>query len=85
MSTYNKDNIITIIINFRLPLVIFKNIKFNIKKIRQSYIKKRLFFYFIYIFSNILSINPQYGIYNICSIEELIGIYFSGEISFTQD
>ena len=85
MSTYNKDNIVTIIINFRLPLVIFKNIKLNIKKIRQSYIKKRLFFYFIYIFSNILSINPQYGIYNICSIEELIGVYFSGEISFTQD
>ena len=51
MSTYNKDNIITIIINFRLPLVIFANIKFNIKKIiRQSYIKKRLFFYFIYNF-----------------------------------
>ena len=50
MSTYNKDNIITIIINFGLPLVIFANIKFNIKKIRQSYLKKRLFFYFIYIF-----------------------------------
>ena len=30
MSTYNKDNIITIIINFRLPLVVFANIKFNI-------------------------------------------------------
>ena len=58
MSTYNKDNII----NFRLPLVIFANIKFNIKKIRQSYIKKRLFFSFIYIFLNILSINPQYSI-----------------------
>ena len=53
MSTYNKDNIITIIINFRLPLVIFANIKFNIKKIRQSYIKKRQFFYFIYIFFRI--------------------------------
>ena len=36
MSTYNKDNIITIIINFRLPLVIFANIKFNIKKTCQS-------------------------------------------------
>ena len=34
MSTYNKDDIITIIINFRLPLVIFVNIKFNINKIR---------------------------------------------------
>ena len=34
MSTYNIDNIITIIINFRLPLVIFTNIKFNIKKVR---------------------------------------------------
>ena len=34
MSTYNKDDIITIIINFRLPLVIFANIKFNINKIR---------------------------------------------------
>ena len=32
--TYNKDDIITIIINFRLPLVIFANIKFNINKIR---------------------------------------------------
>ena len=50
MSMYNKDNIITIIIHFRLPLVIFGNIKFNIMKIRQSYIKKRLFFYFIYNF-----------------------------------
>ena len=34
MSTYNKDNIITIVINFRLPLVIFANTKFNINKIR---------------------------------------------------
>ena len=34
MSTYNKDDIITIIINFGLPLVIFANIKFNINKIR---------------------------------------------------
>ena len=47
MSTYNKDNSITIFNNFRLPLVIFANIKFNIKKIRQSYIKKQLFFYCI--------------------------------------
>ena len=30
MSTYKKDNINTIIINFRLPLVIFANNKFNI-------------------------------------------------------
>ena len=51
MSTYNKDNIVTIIINFRLPLVIFANIKFNIKKIRQSYIKKRLFFFFFFEYS----------------------------------
>ena len=50
MSTYNKDNIITIIINFRLPFVIFANIKFNIKKIRQSYIKNTTVFYFIYNF-----------------------------------
>ena len=33
-DTYYKDDIITIIINFRLPLVIFANIKFNINKIR---------------------------------------------------
>ena len=46
MSTHNKDNIINIIINFRLPLVIFANIKFNIKKIRQSYIKKATIFLF---------------------------------------
>ena len=46
MSTYNTDNIITIIINFRLPLVIFANIKFNIKKIRQSYIKNTTVFLF---------------------------------------
>ena len=34
MNTYNKDDIITIIIYFRLPLVVFANIKFNINKIR---------------------------------------------------
>ena len=45
MSTYNKVNIITIVINFRLPLVIFANIKFNIKKIRRSYIKTRRFLF----------------------------------------
>ena len=50
MSTYNKDDIITIIIYFRLPLVVFANIKFNINKIRWSYLKKRLFFYSIYNF-----------------------------------
>ena len=33
MSTYNKDIIITIIINFRIALVIFARIKFNINKI----------------------------------------------------
>ena len=48
---YNKDNIIAIIINFRLPLVIFANIKFNIKKIRQSHIKNDYFsILFIYFF-----------------------------------
>ena len=52
MSTYNKDNIITINIYFRLPLVIFANIKFSIKKIRQSYIKNDRFF--ISLFSRIL-------------------------------
>ena len=26
MSTYNKDNIITIIINFRLPILLFSRI-----------------------------------------------------------
>ena len=64
MSTYNKDNIITIIINFRSPLVIFANIKFNIKKIHQSYIKTRLFFISFIIFLHILLINLQYT----CSI-----------------
>ena len=62
MSTYNKDNIITIIINFRIPLVIFANIKFNNKKIRQSYIKTRLFFISFIIISHTLSINLQYSI-----------------------
>ena len=62
MSTYNKDNIITIVINFRLPLVNFANIKFNINKIRQSYIKSDYFSIFKIFFSNILSINPQYSI-----------------------
>ena len=38
MSTYNKDDIITIIIYFRLPLVVFANIKFNINKLRWSYL-----------------------------------------------
>ena len=50
MNTYNKNNIITIIIYLRLPLVNFANIKFNIKKIRKKLYKKRLFFYFIYNF-----------------------------------
>ena len=61
MSTYNKNNIITIVINFRLPLVIFANIKFNIKKIRQSYIKTRLLFISFIIFSHTLLINLQYS------------------------
>ena len=48
MSTYNKDNIITIIIiNFRLPLVIFSNIKIKIKKIRQIYIKRTVFLFYL--------------------------------------
>ena len=59
MSTYNKDNIIAIIINFRLPLVIFANIKFNIKKIRQSYLKKRPFFSILFIFFFEYSINKS--------------------------
>ena len=62
MSTYNKDNIITIINNFRLPLVIFANIKLNIKKIRQSYIKNDNFAISFIIFSPTLSINSQYSI-----------------------
>ena len=65
MSTYNKDNVITIIINFsfRLPLVIFANIKFNIKNIRQSYIKKPHYFSISFIiFSHTLSIHLQYSI-----------------------
>ena len=61
MSTYNKDNIITIINNFRLPLVIFANIKLNIKKIRQSYIKNDNFSIFFIFFSPTLSINSQYS------------------------
>ena len=52
----------TIIINFRLPLVVFANIKFNIKKILQSYIKKHCFSISFIIFSHTLSINLQYGI-----------------------
>ena len=62
MSTYNKDNIITIINNFRLPLVTFANIKLNIKKIRQSYIKNDNFSISFIIFSPTLSINSQYSI-----------------------
>ena len=62
MSTYHQDNIITIIINFRLPLVIFANIKFNIKKIRQSYIKNNCFSISFIIFSHTLSINLQYSV-----------------------
>ena len=61
MSTYNKNNIITIVINFRLPLVIFANIKINIKKIRQSYIKTRLLFISFIIFSHTSLINLQYS------------------------
>ena len=59
MSTYNKDNFA---INFRLPLVIFANIKFNIKQIRQSYIKNDCFSISFIIFSHTLSINLQYSI-----------------------
>ena len=62
MSTYNKDNLITIINNFRLPLVIFANIKLNIKKIRQSYIKNDNISISFIIFSPTLSINSQYSI-----------------------
>ena len=47
MSTYNKDDIITIIINFRLPLVIFANIKFNINKIRWTYLKATIFLFYL--------------------------------------
>ena len=66
--------------NFRLPLVIFANIIFSIKKIRQSYIKTRLFFYFIYNFLaySINKFTIQYIIF--VQMEELIGIYSSGEI-----
>ena len=54
MSTYNKDNIITIIIYFRLPLVVFANIKFNINKIRGSYLKNDYFSILFIIFSHTL-------------------------------
>ena len=53
MSTYNKDDIITIIIYFRLPLVVFANIKFNINKIRWSYLKSD-YFSILFIISRIL-------------------------------
>ena len=62
MSTYNKDDIITIIINFRLPLVIFANIKFNIIKIRWSYLKSDDFSILFIISSYTLPINLQYSI-----------------------
>ena len=54
MSTYNKDDIITIIIYFRLPLVAFANIKFNINKIRWSYLKSDYFSVLFIIFSHTL-------------------------------
>ena len=54
MSTYNKDDIITIIIYFRLPLVVFANIKFNINKIRWSYLKRDYFSILFIIFSHTL-------------------------------
>ena len=52
MSPYNKDDIITIIIYFRLPLVVFANIKFNINKIRWSYLKSDYFSILFIIFSD---------------------------------
>ena len=54
MSTYNKDDNITIIIYFRLPLVVFANIKFNINKIRWSYLKNGYFSILFIIFSHTL-------------------------------
>ena len=54
MSTYNKDDIITIIIYFRLPLVVFANIKFNINKNRWSYLKSDYFSILFIIFSHTL-------------------------------
>ena len=54
MSTYNKDDIITIIIYFRLPLVVFANIKFNINKIRWSYLKSDYFSILFIIFLHTL-------------------------------
>ena len=54
MSTYNKDDIITIIICFKLPLVVFANIKFNINKIRWSYLKSDCFSILFIIFSHTL-------------------------------
>ena len=54
MSTYNKDDIIIIIIYFRLPLVVFANIKFNINKIRWSYLKNDYFSILFIIFSHTL-------------------------------
>ena len=54
MSTYNKDDIITIIIYFRLPLVVFANIKFNINKICWSYLKSDYFAIVFIIFSHTL-------------------------------
>ena len=56
MSTYNKDDIIItiIIIYFRLPLVVFANIKFNINKIRWSYLKSDYFSILFIIFSHTL-------------------------------
>ena len=54
MSMYNKDDIITIIIYFKLPLVVFANIKFNINKIRWSYLKSDYFSILFIIFSHTL-------------------------------
>ena len=57
MSTYNKDDIITIIIYFRYRdgnLVVFANIKFNINKIRWSYLKSDYFSILFIIFSHTL-------------------------------
>ena len=62
LSTYNKNDIITIIIYFRLPLVVFANIKFNINKIRWSYLKSDYFSILFIIFSHTLRINSQYSI-----------------------
>ena len=61
MSTYN---IIKILLLLFLAIVIFASIKFNINKIRRSYLKNDYFSISFIIFSHAptFSINSQYSI-----------------------